>query len=314
MPVNNIPFGAATRIAGEVDSVYVFITGIAVFFFLLTQGMLIYFAFKYRMRKGEEERDTPYMTTNRVLEGVWIAVPTILVMAIFAYGYKVWDDIRTPLVGAEEIHVTARQWLYKFQYPDGRTAVNELRVPVNQPVQLTMTSEDVIHGFFIPDYRIKQDILPGRYTYLWFQPDKPGTYIIFCTQYCGVGHSNMSAHLIVMPQDEYRKWEGGQVEAEEKTMPLSDKGKLLVDKYGCLACHSVDGTARVGPTFKGLYGSAAPLSDESVVTADADYIRESILEPGAKVVKGYKPIMPTFKGILTGEDITAVIAYIKTLK
>ncbi len=309
----NIPFGAATRIAGEVDSVYLFITGVAVFFFLLTQGLLIYFAVKYRKRKGEKERDTPYITSNRILEGVWIAVPTLLVMTIFAYGYKVWEDMRTPLAGAEEINVTARQWLYKFKYPDGRTAVNELRVPVGQPVQLTMTSEDVIHGFFIPDYRIKQDILPGRYTYLWFQPDKAGTYTIFCTQYCGVGHSGMLAHLIVMSQEDYHAWESTQSEQHEKGMPLADKGGSLVEKYGCLACHSLDGTIKVGPSFKGLFGGTVVFVDGSTAVADEDYIRQCILEPNVKVLKGFKPLMPTFKGMASDEDITAIISFLKSI-
>jgi len=308
-----IPFGAASKIAGEVDSVYVFITAIAVFFFLVTQGLLIYFAIKYRRRKGQEV-ETPYITSNRVLEGIWIAIPTLLVMAIFAYGYKVYEDMRTPLPGATEINVTAKQWLYEFKYPDGRVAINELRASVGEPVQLTMTSTDVIHGFFIPEYRIKQDILPGRYTYLWFQPDRPGTFDVYCTQYCGAGHSEMKAKLIVMSEDGYRQWEAGQAEAHEKTVPLAEKGKTIVERSGCLACHTVDGRALVGPTLKGLYGSRVMLDDGSTVTADEDYLKESLLLPNAKVVKGYKPLMPTFKGMLSDEDITAVIAYMKTVK
>ncbi len=310
----NIPFGAASRIAGEVDSLFLYITGVTVFFFIVTQGLLIYFAFKYRKKKGEEDRETKYITSNRVLEGIWIGIPTLLVMSIFAYGYKVWDDMRTPLQHAEEIHVTAQQWLFRFKYPDGREAINELRVPVNQPIQLTMTSKDVIHAFYIPEFRVKQDILPGRYTYVWLKPDVVGTYTVYCTQYCGMGHSNMLAKFYVMSTHEYNEWYQKQAEEEEKALPLPEKGKALVEKNGCLACHSIDGTFKVGPTWKDLYGSPVKLTDGRTVTANDDYIRESILDPNAKIVQGYKPVMPTFKGILSDDDITAIIAYIKTLK
>jgi cytochrome c oxidase subunit 2 len=309
----NIPFGAASRVAGEVDSVYVFITGIAIFFFLLTQGLLIYFAVKYRRKKGEEDRETPYITGNRVLEGIWIAVPTLLVMSIFAYGYKVWDDMRTPLPGATEINVTARQWLYQFKYPNGIQSINEVRVPVDQPVKFVMTSTDVLHGFFIPELRVKQDILPGRYTYLWIQPEKAGTYTIFCTQYCGAGHSDMTAKLIVMPIDQYQAWAAQEAQAAEKVLPESGRGRALAEKFGCLACHSVDGTTKVGPTWLNLYGSVVTLSDGETVTADENYIRESILAPGAEIVRGFQNIMPTFKGIITDDEIASVIAYIKSL-
>src|SRR5512143_3982065 len=250
MPEGGIPFGAASPIAGEVDSVYIFITTIAVIFFIITQGLLIYFAVKYRRRKGRPDAETPDIRTNRVLEGIWVAIPTALVMAIFAYGYKVFEDIRTPLPGAEEINVVAKQWLWEFKYPDGRTAINELRVPVGGPVQLTMTSTDVIHGFFVPQFRIKQDVLPGRYTYLWFKPEKVGTYDIFCSQYCGMGHSAMLAKLIVMPQADYQEWVTEQLETQKHAMPPSERGKALVERLGCLACHSTDGTMKVGPSYK----------------------------------------------------------------
>jgi cytochrome c oxidase subunit 2 len=313
MPDTYGPLSAASKIASEVDSVYIFITGIALFFFIITQGALIYFAFRYRRKKGEPDVETPYITSNKVLEGVWVAIPTILVMCIFVYGYIVWEDMRTPLPDAEEIHVTARQWLFKFTYPDGRETVNDLRIPAGQAVKLTMTSEDVIHAFFVPELREKQDILPGRYTYLWLKPERTGTYTIYCTQYCGVGHSQMTATLSVMEPHEYQEWAAKQVEEAEKTMPLAQKGKNLVEQSGCLACHSTDGSIKVGPSFKDLFGSTVRLSDGKTVTADADYIHESILDPGAKIVAGFRNLMPTFKGILKDDDITAIIAYMQTL-
>jgi cytochrome c oxidase subunit 2 len=301
-----------SRIAGEIDNVFIFILLLGVFFFLVTQGSLIYFALKYRRKRTDAERETPYITGSHLLEAVWIVIPSICLLTIFLYGLVVFKNIRTPPGDAMEINVTARQWLYQFKYPDGRTEVNEVRVPVGKPVKFTMTSADVIHGFYLPAFRVKQDILPGSYTYLWVQPQKEGEYEIFCTQYCGTGHSTMRAELVVMNGKDYQKWLAGA--KTEKAEPLWKKGEEVVEHSGCLSCHTTDGTAKIGPTFKGLYGRKVTLSDGSTVTADDNYIRESILDPNAKIVKGFPPIMPTFKGTLKDEAIAAVIAYMKTLK
>jgi cytochrome c oxidase subunit 2 len=301
-----------SHIAGQVDGVFIFITVVGLFFFLLTQGCLIFFALHYRRKKKETETETPYITGNMMLETVWIVIPSLLILAIFYYGYVVFMEIRTPPAGAPEIAVTAKQWLYQFKYPDGRQEVNQVRVPVGKPVKFVMTSQDVLHGFFLPSFRVMQDIVPGRYTYLWVQPLKEGKYDIYCTQYCGTGHSEMRATLVVMATKEYREWLAGEKAAEAK--PRTEKGEELLEHAGCLTCHTIDGTAKIGPTLKGLYGHSVTLSDGSTVTADDNYIRESILEPNAKIVKGFPPIMPTFKGTLKDEDITAVIAYLKTLK
>jgi len=301
-----------SHIAGQVDAVFIFITVVGLFFFLLTHGCLIYFALRYRRKKKEEEEETPYITGNIMLETVWIVIPSLLILAIFYYGYVVFMEIRTPPSGVPEIAVTAKQWLYQFKYPDGRQEINQVRVPVGKPVKFVMTSQDVLHGFFLPSFRVMQDILPGRYTYLWVQPLKEGTYDIYCTQYCGTGHSVMRAKLVVMGAKEYQEWLAG--EKKEKAEPLSEKGEELMEKSGCLACHSLDGTVKVGPTLKGLYGNKVPLSDGTSVIADENYIRESILDPNAKIVKGFPPVMPTFKGILKDDDITAIIANLKTLK
>ncbi|HEX2769929.1 MAG TPA: cytochrome c oxidase subunit II, partial [Geobacteraceae bacterium] len=204
------------RLAEEVDGVFLFIFLVGLFFFIITQGALIYFAVRYRRRKGEEEAVTPYITGNRTLEIVWVVVPSLLLLAIFIYGYLVFRDIRTPPPGAAEINVTARQWLFVFKYPDGRQTVNEVRAPVGKPVRFLMTSTDVIHGFYLPEFRVKQDILPGRYTDLWVQPEKTGRFDIFCTQYCGTGHSTMRAVMIVMNPEDYEHWSG----AEEKPATL----------------------------------------------------------------------------------------------
>lgn len=301
------------QLAEEVDALFIFILLVGLFFFLITQGALIWFAVRYRKRKGEKEPDTPYITGNRLLETVWVVVPSILILAIFIYGYLVFRDIRTPPPGAAEINVTARQWLYLFKYPDGRTAVNEVRVPQGKPLRFVMTSADVIHGFYLPEFRLKQDILPGSYTSLWLQPEKEGKYDIYCTQYCGTGHSTMRAVMIVMPDEEYREWLAGK-EEEEKGEPLWEKGKELAERSGCLACHSIDGSPKIGPTWKGLFGRTVTFTDGTTATADEEYIKNYIEEPNVKVIKGFQPVMPSYKGMLKDDDITAIIVYIKTLK
>ncbi len=301
-----------SRIAGEIDNVFIFILLLGLFFFLITQGSLIYFALKYRRKRTEAERETPYITGSHLLEAVWIVIPSICLLAIFLYGFAVFENIRTPPPDAMEINVTAKQWLYEFKYPDGRTAVNEVRVPVGKAVKFNMTSADVIHGFYLPDFRVKQDILPGSYTYLWVQPQKEGEYEIFCTQYCGTGHSTMRAEMVVMNGKDYQKWLAGT--KTEKAEPLWKKGEEVVEHSGCLSCHTTDGSPKIGPTLKGVYGSRVTLSDGTIVTADDNYIRESVLDPNAKIVKGFPAIMPTFKGTLKDEDIAAVIAYMKRLK
>jgi len=301
-----------SRIAGQVDDVFIFITLLGLFFFIITQGCLIYFAWKYRRKRREEPVETPHITGSHLLETICVVIPSLVVLAIFIYGYLVYHDIRTPPPDAVEIQVTARQWLFLFTYSDGRTAVNEVRVPLGKPVKFLMKSADVIHGFYLPDFRVKMDILPGSYTYLWVQPEKEGRYDIFCTEYCGTGHSVMRAVMIVMSREDYEHW--AKQDEKPETLSLTKKGEELVEHTGCLACHSLDGTPKVGPTLKGLYGKKVNLTDGKSVIADESYIRESILEPNAKLVQGFPPVMPTFQGVVKDEDITAIIAYIKTVK
>jgi len=303
---------AVSRSALQVDAVFLFITAVSLFFFFLVEGLLVYFAIRYRRKKASEDRASSDVKSHLVLEIVWVLIPSLVVLVFFAYGYVVYRDITTPAPGSSDINVIARQFLYEFKYPDGRTDVNELHVPAGKPVKLIMTSQDVIHGFFLPDFRLKQDVLPGQYTYLYLQPDKEGSYDIFCTQYCGVGHSTMRARLIVMSPGEYAKWaEAGKTAGAALSLP--EKGKDLLAKSGCLGCHSIDGTVKIGPTFKGIYGREAHLEGDREVEADEEYIRESIYDPGAKIVKGFPNVMPTFKGRLSDDDIAAVIAYLKTL-
>lgn len=305
---------AASRSTLQIDAVFLFITVVSLFFFFLVEGLLIYFAIRYRRRKAGEDKATSELSGNLFLEIVWVIIPSIVVIAFFAYGYVVYRDVTSPPPGASDIHVVAQQFFFEFKYPDGRTEAGELRVPAGKPVKFIMTSRDVIHGFFLPDFRLKQDILPGQYTYLYLQPDREGTYDIFCTQYCGVGHSTMRARLIVMSPAEHAKWEAGASVAARAVLPLSEKGKTLLSKFGCLGCHSTDGTAKVGPTFQGLFGRKVPLEGAREAAADEEYIRESIDDPGAKIVKGFPNVMPPFKGRISGDEVAAIVAYIKTLK
>ncbi len=305
--------GAVSRSAGEVDAVFWFIAAVAAFFFLLTQGLLIGFALRYRRRRGEAEAETPYITGNRALETVWIVIPTAVVVAIFAYGWVAYRNITAPLPGALEVSVTGKQWLWEFRYPDGRTAINEVRVPVGRPVKFLMTSPDVIHSFYLPDFRLKQDVVPGRYTTLYLTADRPGEYVIHCAEYCGAGHSTMDAKLVAMPEAEYAKWAAGALAEDREAVPPAQRGEELVERSGCLACHAVEGAEKVGPNFGGIFGRKTALEDGRTVVADEEYLRESIVDPNAKVAKGYPPVMPTFRESLSAEEVADVVAYLKTL-
>ncbi|MGB3399308.1 MAG: cytochrome c oxidase subunit II [Candidatus Deferrimicrobiaceae bacterium] len=302
---------AASRTTGQVDALFLFITVISLFFFLLVEGLLIYFAIRYRKRKGAEPIETPDIRGSLFLETVWILIPTIVVAGFFYYGYMVFRDIRTPSPGATDIHAVGRQWLFEFRYPDGSSSINELRVPVGSPVKLTLSSDDVIHSFYIPAYRLKQDMVPGRYTTLYLHPDKAGTYPILCAEYCGVAHSTMRAELIVMEPEAYAAWR------EKKEAPaglsLAGQGRALVEKSGCLGCHALEGKEKIGPNLGKSFGRKVLLADETSVTADEEYLRESIYDPKAKVVKGYPAVMPTYKGSLSPDDVGAIIAYLRSL-
>ena len=304
----------ASNLATKVDGVLFFITVVSVIFFLIVSIFLIVFAIKYRRRREDEE--TPYITGNETLELIWTVIPSILLMVIFVYAFVVFRDMRNPPDDATEINVNAKQWLWQFEYYNGRKTLNELYVQQNRPVKLVMRSDDVIHSFFVPEFRVKQDILGGRYTQLWFTPTKVGTFNLFCAEYCGTGHSKMLGKVVVLSPEAYDIWEKGEEVQEEigvASLPSAERGEQLYKQSGCNACHSVDGSTGVGPSWKGLVGHKVALQDSEVIRADENYIRESILEPQAKIVNGYQPVMPSYKGILSDDDISALIAYMKTL-
>ena len=305
----------ASSFAGKVDGVLWFITVLSIVFFILITILLVYFSFKYK-RKTENDV-TPHITGNETLEIIWTVIPSALLMIIFVYGFIVYKEMRTPPGDAVEVNVTAKQWLWVFNYPNGKSSINELFVEHNRPVKMVMRADDVLHSFFVPAFRVKQDVVPGMYTQLWFKPTKVGTYDLFCAEYCGTGHSKMLAKVYVMSPEAFSMWERGdeeQTSAAASTKSPEELGKDLYSKNGCSACHSLDGTAGVGPSFKALYGKNETLQDGTTIEVDENYLRESILIPQAQIVSGFAPVMPAFKGILKDEEVDALIAYIKTLK
>lgn len=305
----------ASSVASKVDGLLWFITIVSLVFFLLISVLLIYFAIKYRRRREDEE--TPYITGNKTLELIWTVIPSILLLVIFVYGFVVYKDLRTPPKEAIEINVTAKQWLWQFEYYNGKTTLNELYVQQSRPVKLLMRSDDVIHSFFVPDFRVKMDVLGGRYTYVWFTPIKVGTFQLFCAEYCGTGHSKMLGKVVVLSPEAYDIWEKGAEIEEEKgvaVVPSAQRGEQIYKKSGCTACHSINGTPGVGPTFKGVFGRKESLQDGKEIAVDENYIHQSLLEPQSQMVKGFQPVMPSFKGILSENDISSIIAYLKTLK
>lgn len=286
-----------------------FLTWLSLFLFALIAGLAIYSAIRWRHKPGDV---TPHIAHNTPLEITWTIIPLFLVIMIFFWGFKGYLEASVPPSDAIEIQVTAQKWNWTFEYPDGNRAINELHIPVGKPVKFIMSSQDVIHDFFVPDMRVKHDILPNRYTEIWFTPTVAGKHHAECAEYCGKGHSDMAATIYVDSPKDYDKWlETGGV---DPNMPLPQMGALLYQTKGCATCHSLDGTRGTGPSWKGVYGSTQTLSDGSSVVADENYIRESILVPGAKVVKGYDNVMPVFQGLLRDREVNALVAYIKTLK
>jgi cytochrome c oxidase subunit 2 len=293
------------------DRIFSLILWVSVFFFALIVVAMVIFVVRYRRRAGREEAE-PAPTHNTILEITWTAIPILIVIVIFIWGFRAFLNLNVPPANAYEIQVTGQKWKWLFTYPNGHVDEN-LHVPVNTPVQLVMTSEDVIHGFYIPAFRLKRDVLPGRYVRLWFRAVKTGDYQIYCTQYCGTGHSDMWAKVVVHEPGGFERW---LEEASNflKTMPPAEAGEQLYRTRGCAQCHTVNGNASTGPTWKGLFGRQVPLQGGTTVVADENYVRESILDPQAQIVAGFQPVMPTYKGRLTDQEITAIIAYIKTLK
>ena len=296
----------ASTIARSVDYLYYFITAVTLFFTALIFSVIFYFMIKYRRRSPDERPKA--IEGSLPLEILWTGIPTLIVALIFVWGSSLYFQNAEPPAGSMEIFVTGKQWMWKIEHPEGQREINELHVPLGRPVKLTMTSEDVIHDFFVPAFRVKKDVLPGRYTTLWFEPTKLGTFHLFCAQYCGAFHAGMLGSVIVMEPDEYERWLAGGVQGES----MEAAGAKLFQQNGCSTCHLADGTGPA-PSLLGVYGRPVRLTDGQTVTADDAYVRESILSPAAKIVLGYKPIMPSFQWQLTEEQINDLIAYVRSL-
>ncbi len=292
-----------STIAQGVDHLYYFLTAVDLFF---TAGIFLtifYFAIRYRRRSEDEQ--PPRIEGNLALEITWSVVPALLCGVMFVWGSSLYIRNSRPPEAATEIFVIGKQWMWHLQHPEGPREINELHVPVGRPIKLTMTSEDVIHDFFVPAFRVKKDVVPGRYSTIWFQATKTGRYRFFCAQYCGTFHSHMTGWVEVMTPEEYEHWLSGGV----KTESMAAAGAALYQQFGCVTCH---GTGK-GPPFTNLYGNPVKLDNGQTVVADDAYLRESILDPSAKIVAGYSPIMPTFRGQISEEQILQIIAYIKSL-
>ena len=290
--------------AGNVDALFIFLLIVSGLMTLLVFTAVVYFAARYRYRRGVAAEQ---IEGSIPLELTWSIIPLGVFLVIFAWGAIVYFKGRTPPRDSTEVYVVAKQWMWKLEHAEGQREINELHVPVNRDVKLIMTSQDVIHSFFVPDFRMKQDVVPGRYTVAWFRATKPGTYHLFCTQYCGTQHSGMIGSIIVMEPAQYEAWMSGGSNA-----PLSTSGEKIFAELGCAACHQADSQGR-GPSLRGVFGKPVQLADGRTVTVDENYLRESILDPGSKVVSGFKPVMPTFQGIVSEEQLNALVAYVKSL-
>jgi cytochrome c oxidase subunit 2 len=294
----------ASTFAERMDALYWYIVAVSAFFSILIFVLIIFFAIKYRRRPGREA-EQPHTVLR--LEVIWTVIPALLVLSMFVWSADLFLDQMIPPAGADNIYIVGRQWMWKAQHANGRREINGLHVPIGRAVKLTLASQDVIHSFYIPAFRIKQDVVPGQYRTMWFEATRPGVYHLFCAEYCGTDHSRMIGRVIAMSDVDYQQWLAGYTQET----PVEEGADLFV-AYDCASCHAT-GRRQRGPVLGSLFGTQVTLSDGTAVLFDESYIRESILMPAAKVARGYSPVMPTFRGQLSEEQILALIAYIKSL-
>jgi cytochrome c oxidase subunit 2 len=288
-----------------VDTVFLFIFGACVLLLLGITATMVWFVIRYRRSRSPEP--TSQVEGNLWLEIIWIVLPVVLVMAMFWYGWKGYLTLRNVPKGALEVTATARQWSWSFTYANGKTS-DKLYVPVGKPVKVNLVSLDVLHGFFLPAFRVKQDVVPGKKNYAWFMATRPGSYDLFCSLYCGTGHADMISTVVALPDAQFAAWLQQRAGEEHP-------GKELLEKHGCLGCHSLDGTQKVGPTLKGIWGRSVTVvtkGAERTIPVDEAYLRRSILKPNADVVKGFPPVMPSFKGVLTADEVGQIVDFLKS--
>jgi cytochrome c oxidase subunit 2 len=301
----------AVNLAGDgSDNLYYGVLGMSFFFFFAITGAVIYFVIKYRHRPGHKSE--PSAAHNDALEITWTVIPTIICVFLFLFGWREYIHMATPPQRAIEIQTVARKWAWQFTHQNGVQDSN-LHVPVDTPVRMVMTSQDVLHSFYVPAFRVKQDIIPRRYTFVWFHATKPGVYRLYCAEYCGTDHSQMKVNVVVHSPGGYERY---LADAQERmqNLPPVELGKSAYEKKGCAACHTLDGSTKIGPSFKGVFGTQITLANGASVTVDENYLRESILNPQAKARPGFPPSMPSFEGQLKEKELTGLVEYIKSLK
>jgi cytochrome c oxidase subunit 2 len=305
-----VPFvpDSASTMSWKVDAVYFYLSGVTLFFTLLISAILVFFVIRYRRR-------TPYeiprpIAGSHKLETLWTVIPFLISMTIFGWAAKVYFDQSSPPKNAMEVYVVGKQWMWKIQHSTGQREINELHVPIGKKIKLIMTTEDVIHDFFVPAFRVKSDVVPGKYTTLWFEATKTGKFDFYCAEYCGMNHSGMIGSVVVMESREFDNWLSGNT---SNTTPAV-AGQQLFQTLGCVSCHGATGEGGRGPALNGLFGRETPLVGGQKITADEAYIRESILNPQAQLVDGFGPIMPTFQGQISEDQLVQLLAYIKSLQ
>ncbi len=310
--------------AAEVDKLHFFVITVTMIGAFGVATAAVLFFVKYRRRSPRQA--TEHVEPRAIHEVLFIGVPLALFLLWFAIGFPLFVRLQTPPKDAMDVYVQGKKWMWKFAYPGGPNGVDVLRVPAGRPVRLLITSRDVIHSFFVPDFRLKQDAVPGRYAQTWFTASQPGRHQVLCAEYCGIGHSAMLAEIIAMPPAEFDAWlaetrrstvVAAQDSPEDRVDPrtsLTEQGRRLAGEYGCFKCHTVDGTRHIGPTWLDLYRKTEKLQDGKSVVADEAYLTESMMDPAAKLVAGYQNVMPTFQGRIPGPEIAAIVEFIKSLR
>jgi len=303
-----IPFPeSASTLSSEVDALYLYLCGVTLFFTLLIYAVVVYFVIRYR-RRNPSEIPRPIEGSIK-LETLWSVIPFLLAMSMFAWGAQIYFQNSRPPKNANEVYVVGKQWMWKIQHSTGQREINELHVPVGRKIKLIMTSEDTIHDFFIPAFRIKADVLPGKYTTQWFEATTPGRYHLFCAEYCGMNHSGMGGYVVVMEPKDFDNWLSGNA---NQTSPAA-AGQSMFESLGCASCHGANGEGGRGPALLGVFNSNVVLSGNQTVKADEGYLRESITNPQAKIVNGFGPIMPSFQGQVNEEQLLQLVAFVKSL-
>ncbi len=318
LAMNFLP--AASVAAEKFESFFTIYLWIGTLLFVGTLGIGIYWAIRYRRRSENDQ--TPYIPHNYLVEFASVFFISVWVAVFFVWGWQDYSAIIAPQANEYEINIIGQQWNWQIQYQHGKSFTNEIYLPRGRPIRLIMTSKDVLHSFFIPEFRVKQDVVPGQFTSLRFVSTQAGEYNIYCAEYCGTAHSKMIGKVFVMEPADFEKWIDGVYKPEHaaegaapaQALSMAEAGAQVYQTKTCNACHSVDGSRVYGPSFKGLYGSQAEMENGEKVTVDENYIRESIMDPMKKLVKGYPPQMPVFRGMLSDEEVNQLIAYMKTVK